>query len=242
MLADHGVELCVHGLFHNDLSRLSAEEQARQIEQAVEIFKKHRIAFRGFRSPYLKYNEATLQSVQEMGFEYDSNMPFYWAPPDLEGRLGRLQADGLRRGLRFYNPARYPEQRSLPRFVGDIVEIPVSLPDDEILLDRMGMPLEAIGTVWQHMASMALERGDLLTLQLHPERVFLLEGSLRSVLTFAHSTGAFWIATLAEIARWWKEHRQSGGTWPEPYKAALAVTGDIDCLTLGDFIRRFREA
>ena len=29
--------------------------------------------------------------------------------------------------------------------------------------------------------------------------------------------------------------------WPSPFKAALAVTGDIDCLTLGDFIRRFRE-
>jgi hypothetical protein len=29
--------------------------------------------------------------------------------------------------------------------------------------------------------------------------------------------------------------------WPAPYKAAITVTGDIDCLTLGDFIRRFRE-
>ena len=30
-------------------------------------------------------------------------------------------------------------------------------------------------------------------------------------------------------------------TWPRPYDAAMAVTGDIDCLTLGDFLRRFRE-
>jgi hypothetical protein len=29
--------------------------------------------------------------------------------------------------------------------------------------------------------------------------------------------------------------------WPKPYDAAMAVTGDIDCLTLGDFARRFRE-
>ena len=29
--------------------------------------------------------------------------------------------------------------------------------------------------------------------------------------------------------------------WPRPFRAALTVTGDIDCLTLGDFIRRFRE-
>ena len=30
-------------------------------------------------------------------------------------------------------------------------------------------------------------------------------------------------------------------TWPYPFRAAMAVTGDIDCLTLGDFLRRFRE-
>jgi hypothetical protein len=30
------------------------------------------------------------------------------------------------------------------------------------------------------------------------------------------------------------------GMWPAPFSAALAVTGDIDCLTLGDFARRFR--
>ena len=29
--------------------------------------------------------------------------------------------------------------------------------------------------------------------------------------------------------------------WPRPFTAALAVTGDIDCLTLGDFLRRFKE-
>jgi hypothetical protein len=29
--------------------------------------------------------------------------------------------------------------------------------------------------------------------------------------------------------------------WPAPFRAALAVTGDIDCLTLGDFLRRFKE-
>jgi hypothetical protein len=29
--------------------------------------------------------------------------------------------------------------------------------------------------------------------------------------------------------------------WPQPFEAAAAVTGDIDCLTLGDFLRRFKE-
>jgi peptidoglycan/xylan/chitin deacetylase (PgdA/CDA1 family) len=241
MLSGLGVELCVHGLVHNDLSELDPAEQVRQIDQAAGIFRKHGIGFAGFRSPYLKYNGATLKAVENAGFEYDSNLPFYWGPAEGLEHLSPRQAEGLDRGLRFYNPVSRPEERSLPRHVGGLVEIPVSLPDDEILLDRMGLPAEAIAGVWRRMAAMALERGELLTLQLHPERVFLLEPCLRAVLDFAVSTRAFWMTTLAEIARWWRQREGGGSTWPEPYRAALAVTGDIDCLTLGDFVRRFRE-
>ncbi len=347
-LVDKGVELCVHGFVHNDLSKLPASVQRGQIERAIEIFRRHRIGFTGFRSPYLRYNEATLAAVEDAGFEYDSNLAFYWQPKDTLANLRGRGADGLRRGLRFYNPVSYPADRSLPRFSGRLVEIPVSLPDDEILLDRMGLPAPRIRLIWTEMAMMALVRGELLTIQLHPERILLLKDSLKAVLEFARSTGAFWIANMGEIARWWKHRtgvqvdvrstgldrftvsaplqggtrlyvttprqgarhpleqgseiaaprrpligihpaagpdlihkvRDTGylieksedaaayplyfdgrsprdqihgaiadvdhpliadGLWPSPFKAALAVTGDIDCLTVGDFIRRFRE-
>jgi hypothetical protein len=251
-------------------------------------------------------------------------------------------------GLRFYRPVRYPDERSLPRLDGNLVEIPVSLPDDEILLDRMGCPLDRLGRVWREMLTMALARGELLTLQLHPERLEILRDVLDGLLAAAASTGTVWIATLGEIAGWWRERgsasvtveeagsgtysvRASGAvrsvislagpahgpgrsldlpanvtlthrpligvdprvdealrlklkeagyfmeettdsrlcavyvgpdmrlrevegavaaaaepllmqsTWPSPFQAALAATGDIDCLTLGDFARRFRE-
>ena len=347
-LAGLGVELCVHGLVHNDLSELPPETQHEQIEQAIAVFRKHGVHFEGFRSPYLRHNEGTLSAVRSLGFEYDSNLPFYWEPESLVRGLTAAETDGLRRGLRFYGPVRFPHERSLPRFVDGLVEIPVSLPDDEILLDRMGLPPEKIGEIWQQMAGLALERGELLTVQLHPERIVLLRGSLGRVLDFAEHSGAFWMTTMAEIAAWWKERtplavdispagkrkfevRQPSGTrsrleivvpaagtrheieagavvpskrrpvigvhpecslhlrhkirdmgyvieqsqdrttypyyvdgdepagemaerlcdvdhplvkdtfWPAPFRAALAVTGDIDCLTLGDFIRRFRE-
>jgi peptidoglycan/xylan/chitin deacetylase (PgdA/CDA1 family) len=347
-LADRGVEMCVHGLVHTDLSRLPADVQAEQIRLACEIFQRHGIAYTGFRSPYLKYNDATLAAVAAAGFQYDSNLPFYWGPLDSLGELAADRKDGLERGLQFYRPSTYPEERSLPRFIGGVVEIPVSLPDDEILLDRMGAPLESLGKVWQEMAASALARGELLTLQLHPERFEILRSVLGRLLEDAVSGGRFWIATLGEIAAWWKERVEldvvvegTGGgayavslprdgraqvcvlrpraaetsvlhlpcelkapaipligvhpdtpgdlrlklremgyyiamaedstrfaaylgpreslaelerrvrdrdgqllvsrAWPKPYDAAMAVTGDIDCLTLGDFLRRFRE-
>jgi peptidoglycan/xylan/chitin deacetylase (PgdA/CDA1 family) len=347
-LLDRGVELCVHGLVHNDLSKLPGDVQRTQIVEAVKIFRHHGIGFTGFRSPYLRYNTDTLAAVEASGFLYDSNLAFYWHPEASLDDLSRLEAEGLQRGLRFYTPATYPAERSLPRWLGRLVEIPVSLPDDEIMLDRMGWPPLKIEQAWMEMARTALDRGELLTLQLHPERALLLGDCLKSVLEFADSSGAFWIATMGRIAEWWRlrtdfkveistlrsgEYKvlpapqtkadlhlvtpRSGsrralepgdvvsapkkpiigagpGTpqnlmqkardmgyfieiatdsdayplyvdsessvpdlerslaelghpliadrlWPAPHKAALAITGDIDCLTLGDFLRRFRE-
>jgi hypothetical protein len=297
----------------------------------------------------LKYNGATLEAVERAGFDYDSNLPFYWAPPEFLERLNAGEKGGLRCGLEFYKPFEFPAERSLPRFIGGIVEIPVSLPDDEILLDRVGIDAVRIGDTWLEMAGMALERGELFTVQLHPERLTLLRDALCRTLDFARTSGGFWLATLSEISAWWKrratvkivvksagqglyevnlpesgsgdlglkviqpggearvlepgqtvasrvrpviglgpgtsehfrrylreegylfeitenrdeypvfiEHDLEGITlgkivagagkalirldrWPRPFWAAMAVTGDIDCLTLGDFLRRFRE-
>jgi peptidoglycan/xylan/chitin deacetylase (PgdA/CDA1 family) len=347
-LRDKGVELAIHGFVHTDMALLPDEMQREHLERAAAIFEKHGIEVCGFRSPYLRYNEATLRAVEELGLSYDSNLAFYWEPTRALADLSAEEADGLARGLKFYEPATRAGDRSLPRFVGRLVEIPVSLPDDEILLDRMGMGPEAIGDVWNEMGHMALEHGELLTVQLHPERATILEKSLRKVLNLSRQENTFWMATLAEIDSWWRArtglkidvaaspgggftlrnpapsrvefraripregveeplprgatvdcelrpligvstsapeslkltirdlgyffeisedrplypvyfdeltHRATAldligacghplicdSLWPSPYRAAMAVTGDIDCLTLCDFVRRFLE-
>ncbi len=347
-LREKGVELPIHGLVHTDMALLAAEAQRDHLEKAVAIFGKHGLDARGFRSPYLRYNEATLKALESLGFSYDSNLAFYWEPMRSLADLTREEADGLARGLKFYSPVTRASDRSLPRFAGRLVEIPVSLPDDEILLDRMGMDPGRIGDVWNEMGHMALEKGELLTIQLHPERAVILKKSLEKVLNLSRAPDSFWVATLAEIDSWWRArtglkivigespgggfalrsqapsrvefracipregleepltagavvdcdlrpligldtsvpdslkltirdlgyffevsedrssypvyfdaltHRTtaldlirrcsqplvSDSLWPSPYRAALAVTGDIDCLTLGDFLRRFLE-
>ena len=347
-LKERGVELPIHGLVHTDMALLAPAAQRDHIERAAAIFARHGIEYRGFRSPYLRYNEATLEALDGMNFSYDSNLAFYWEPPRSLSGLSGEQADGLARGLKFYGPATRNSDRSLPRFIGKLVEIPVSLPDDEILLDRMGLRPDSIGDVWNEMGHMALEYGELLTIQLHPERAVILEKSLRKVLDLSRRENSFWVATLEEIDSWWRartglsvavEEHAGGGfviknpapsrlnlmarvpadrseealpdgaivdcrrrpiigvsrtapdalklairdlgyffeitqdstrypvyidalthmataldsiencrhalvsdtLWPRPYRAAMTVTGDIDCLTLGDFLRRFLE-
>ncbi|HVP56508.1 MAG TPA: polysaccharide deacetylase family protein [bacterium] len=347
-LLERGVELCVHSLVHNDLTQLAPDAQAEQIAAACAVFRDHGIPFKGFRSPYLKYNEATLRAVAAAGFAYDSNLPFFWGPLASLDHLAPREREGLEMGLRFYHPVGRPRERSLPRLIGTLVEIPVSLPDDEILLDRMGCPAPRLGEVWGEMLEQALSTGELLTLQLHPERIEILAEVLDGLVARAASSGQVWLATLGEIAAWWEERlaqeviiekagagrysvragtalradvslfdrargttaqlrlpatvassrqpvigihpaasadlriklKEDGyfiaitsdseacavylgpgtdlrmaketiarskecllvqGTWPAPFRAALAATGDIDCLTLGDFVRRFWE-
>ncbi|MGQ9603005.1 MAG: polysaccharide deacetylase family protein [bacterium] len=345
MIKNMGAEICIHGLVHNDLSRLSFENQYRHIREAINLFKRHGIEFDGFRSPYLKHNSETLKVVADLGFKYDSSTSFYWEPTESFGLLTELEQAGLNMGLSFYNPLKYPTSRSLPWIINGIVEIPVSLPDDEILLDRMHLSPHRVGDIWESMLATAIERGEALIVQLHPERFDILKEQVSDVLRLA-SRSKVWLANLKELASWWIKRMQlhpridrslSGeymivgfsdtdsdpylevperGTrievssvkflehrplirvdkqmpddikqkikemgylieitddvadfalsldatislseieksirlckkpilraplWPKGYRAACAITGDIDCLTLGDFIRRFIE-
>jgi len=87
-----------------------------------------------------------------------------------------------------------------------LTEIPVSLPDDEIILDRLGG--EANGLVekaWRHILSQTYQWGELFRIQLHPERITLCADDLSVVLTEACAlTPSVWLARLDEIATWWR--------------------------------------
>ena len=94
---------------------------------------------------------------------------------------------------------------SLPILLDELVEIPVSLPDDEILIDRLGSPSELVTQTWLSMLAQSYQRGELFTLQLHPERTALCADSLLTVLAEARQQSpAVWCARLDEIATWWR--------------------------------------
>jgi peptidoglycan/xylan/chitin deacetylase (PgdA/CDA1 family) len=202
-LLERGAEMAVHAHTHVDLSDLGADAQKRNLERANRTFREAGVPFTGFRAPYLHWNDDTMRCVGELGYLYSSNQVLLW---DVyrDGELSAEQEAALERAASFYRPDRASEHASLPWRREGTVEIPVSLPDDEIPVDRLGLrggPL--IATAWARIYDRVLERGELFTLQLHPERIFLCEEGLISVLDKARGDGA-WIATLEEIARWWK--------------------------------------
>lgn len=209
-LIERGAELAVHAHTHTDLSALTYEEQTRHMSQAIQLFRKHAVPFTGFRAPYLHWNADTMRVVEDYQFRYDSNQAVLWDVVDLESQ-GAAARDGWDKARAFYNPLDAADTVVLPFRRRGFVEIPVSLPDDEILHDRMYIhSAEFLGETWMKIFEHTYQRGELFTLQLHPERIDFFANALRALLSTARNKKpAVWIATLESIAAWWVDKAQN---------------------------------
>ncbi len=202
---DQNIEFVVHGYTHIDYSQLSLEEQLEHLNRARKIFAAANIAVTGFRSPYLRQDVHLNMAIENSGFSYVCNQPVMWDVVDVDAFISST-CSSYERALGFYAPWSASERPSLPRLCGNLVEIPVSLPDDEILIDRLdGTTGDLVEQTWQRILAETYQRGELFTLQLHPERMSLCLDGLSSVLTEARAlTPSVWIARLDEIGAWWR--------------------------------------
>lgn len=220
------VDPAIHGYRHVAYSSLSPHEQARDLDTARQVFTNHGLPVRGFRAPYLRANEATREILKERGFSYDSSAACLAVLDDALGgdarRLASLRYGELRNGPVF-----------LPDLVNGLVELPVSLPDDEILVDGLGIVnSETIARILRRMVEAAYAQGSLLVLQIHPERFPIFADAVTRIGHLASDLGA-WRATLSEIAE-----RCVRDTFRREHPFVLAITGDVDAATLGDFASR----
>lgn len=209
-LLERGAELAVHAYTHLDLTTLDYRGQSEHMEKAVHLFRSLGVPFTGFRAPYLHWNEDTMKVVEDYKFLYSSNQAVLWGVLDMK-TLEPLQIDGFEKGVAFYNPIDTEENAVLPYFRNGFVEIPVSLPDDEVLLDRMYLnDLTTLTSVWDRVFERTYSRGELFTVMLHPERIDFFRGPLGALLSSARAKKpGVWIATLSDIAHWWNNKQRN---------------------------------
>jgi peptidoglycan/xylan/chitin deacetylase (PgdA/CDA1 family) len=200
-----GIEFAVHGLTHIDYSQLAPEEQLNHLRKARQIFEEAGITATGFRSPYLSRNTQLQSAIATAGFSYSSNQPILWDVLEADTITPTTQAS-YERAITFYRPWPAGQRLSMPRLSNSLVEIPVSLPDDEILLDRLGgITNDLVEKTWRSILSQTHQQGELFTLQLHPERTARCADGLAALLSEARTlTPAVWIARLDEISAWWQ--------------------------------------
>jgi hypothetical protein len=199
---------------------LSLKEQVAQIRVARGIFKDLGVPVYGFRSPYLSRNCFTTEAIQKNNFLWESNETLIWKDylASQELKLSSLMRDAVHL---LYNPLDAQENVAIPRLMGEVVGIPIALPDDEMLIDRFGIvDSDTIESIWAAILEKTREQGGIFVLQLHPERFAICKDVMEGLLNRAsRPEQGIWVAGMKEVAEWWKEKSQfEVGFRSEPQK------------------------
>jgi peptidoglycan/xylan/chitin deacetylase (PgdA/CDA1 family) len=199
------IEFPIHGLFHVDYTKLTGSEQSRHIHQARQIFHREKIRPTGFRCPYLRWNDDTLAAVARNDLSYDSSQALHWDV--VEG----YSSEEYEHVLGFYGARPANDYPALPKVIGQVVQIPYCIPDDEALIERLKLGnTQAMSDMWLAILRQSYELGELFTLGLHPERISLLQQPLADVLAEARRLWPkVWVARLDEIMQWWRARSQA---------------------------------
>lgn len=208
-IAHHGSEIGIHGYVHNDYRTLNINEQFEQTWRAVLAFQRSEISYQGFRSPYLGWTEESLDVFRTLDFAYESNEAVLHDVIDLD-MLSPMLRSGYEKSLALFQAIPCNAYTLRPHFEGALLRIPTSIPDDEMLVDRLRKtkPKE-VGRVWGKIMQRVYELGGIYTLNLHPERGILCKLALDILLDIARNQALpVWIARLGDIAQWWKERSQ----------------------------------
>jgi peptidoglycan/xylan/chitin deacetylase (PgdA/CDA1 family) len=222
----HKFEWGLHGYEHVDYSALPKDVQERHLAESREIFESFGIGRYGFRAPYGKTNRTTLELLQRAGISYDSSPAFMdpsfkaWAASDPAARSVVEAAES------HYDLAVGPR----PSEIDGLMRIPFTLPDDEILIDRLNFSPAQAERAWSRALEGARTEGRPFVLQLHPLRIRALRGVLDSLLDRARGAGLT-LMTLGDLAD--RARTGAAGTDLE----VMCVTGDVDAMHFRELMR-----
>lgn len=221
-ISENGTHVGLHGHHHIDHARMSGEVQSSEIARGLQKFKACNIPVSGFRGPFLRFNDETAKAVSNNGISWVSHSVMLFHENIC---LQAIDECSKARVLfeNFYTQEFHEKQPSLPTWGPHCLEIPVSLPDDELPVDRLGIrdPLK-LTKIWLDMLEFSRREGELSNFLFHPERMDFLAKPLDALLQKALACGDVWICSLDEIARWWQERASFSFEIRSPFPQALA--------------------
>jgi peptidoglycan/xylan/chitin deacetylase (PgdA/CDA1 family) len=180
-LREAGFEIGVHGLRHDGRDLASRATLLRRLPAIRSYAERWQSV--GFRSP------ATLRSAELMpmlGFGYDSS---YSDTAPFEPQPGGCCT-------------------WLPYMLDELVELPITLPQDHTLFEILGHRDEKL---WLEKARYLRDRGGMALLITHPDyfdNPSLLESYRRFLEAFASDSSA-WKALPGEVSDWWRRRSES---------------------------------
>ncbi len=196
-----GHEMAVHGFYHSRMDFLERATQAEILEQGHRAFEDAGFDVSGFRCPYLNYNQDTLAVLQSSRYDWTSQDIVFWTN-GINPSIARLK--------NLYQASYSTDRLSVPFPRGRILEIPITAPDDEMLVERLRIRNPAqIEKVWLEVFAKVYEQGELCHLLFHPERFTDVVRGLRSVVDEAReAVPRVWLASISEISSWWRKRSE----------------------------------
>jgi peptidoglycan/xylan/chitin deacetylase (PgdA/CDA1 family) len=205
LLVGQGAEIGIHGYVHNDFRTLARAEQCAQVERAQRAFMTAGIPYSGFRNPYLGWSEDSVGVFAELGFGYDSNEAAIHEVINRETLPLHLR-NGYDKSRHLFQAIPASRYSVRPHCEGLLVRIPVSIPDDEMLYDRLRITnTNRLGDLWCDMLARVYQLEGIYAFNLHPERGVLCDAALNRLLAFAHEQApSVWLPQLRQVAEWWQ--------------------------------------
>jgi len=205
-IEDLGAGFAAHGLVHIDYSIVSEEEFKRHLSKIKEIFESTGIECRGFRFPFFRKKSGYKSILMNAGFDWDSSEVVSFPVNDKDFKKSKMKNYYKIRDT--YEPFEYGKTVQIPEFNGKLVEIPAAIPDDDILVERLGIKEEdPRWNIWSRMLNRVRDDRGLLVLQAHPERFREFRAPLQKLIEEAKSFNDIWITSMNELSDWWKERR-----------------------------------
>jgi peptidoglycan/xylan/chitin deacetylase (PgdA/CDA1 family) len=219
-VAGRGAEVGLHGDIHIDYRLLSQDQQYEHTERAIAIFQRAPMPWHGIRNPYLGWTEDSLGVYAALGITYESNEAVAHDVIDLSNFPSHLRSS-YTKSLALFQAIPCSAYTLRPHYEGRLLRIPTSIPDDEMLFDRLRITDAAeVGRIWTKVMQHVYDLGGIYNLNLHPERGVLCKRALDDLLSYAATRPLpVWLARLEDVAEWWEERSQFG-------VHATPVTGD----------------
>jgi len=169
--------------------------------------------------------EIGLHGLHHDGRLFQSREHFTWQLPAIHRRLREWRADGFRSpathrraewmsDLGCAYDSSFPDTHPfdaqpggccsiLPYFLGDVVELPITLPQDHTLFELLR---ERDISIWREKAAWLAEHGGLVNVLVHPDYCLTDDrvAHYEDLVAFLGGLDGGWHALPRDVARWWR--------------------------------------
>jgi len=190
-LEKEGNEIGSHGYNHDGkIAFLPDADIKKRLSYSKSKLKNFNV--RGFRSPQLKRNRRFLNLLADY-FEYDSSVPNSEYKSSIALRTGSCTV--------------------FPFFIKNMVEVPLTMPQDFTLIHTMGYSNNKIINLWKEKIEAIRKINGLVSFNTHPDDYLIGNdkylGIYEGILKYVSKQDDKWTALPHEVALWWKERSNS---------------------------------